>query len=479
MTSSPPLHDVSLPFARFMLDTPLENIPQETIAATKRSLFDTVGAMLAGSGPHGSAHKVVRMLSNWGGAQDSTVIGHDLKLPPPHAAFANGAMAHQFDFDDTHDEAVAHPTANTLSAALAVGESLQACEGSELLRAIAIANDLTCRLGLAIEGSLYEYPWTRPPIIGIWGATAAASMMLDLDENAIRSAFGLTLHQTANTLECLYSPNSEVRGLRDGFSTRNGVTAAYMAHNGIQADHTAFEGRFGLYQAYFRGEYQREVLLDRLGERFEGERVSIKPWPSARETHATIQTVLELRKNHGLDPTKIEKVLLHVGKTNLEFCEPGDMRRAPTSRMDALSSLPYAVAVALHYGNVPLQAYTKEKLRDPAIRDITKKIDWAVDDERSLDGTIEGGRVDITLSDGSVLSHTVRHAIGHPDYPLDKAFLFDKFRSCAEMSYVSPSDDSIQNLWDTIQNIESRPVSDLAQAIRSLCSERTIGMGAE
>src|SRR5690606_37243833 len=116
---------------------------------------------------------------------------------------------------------------NTLSAALAVGESLQACEGSEQLRAIAIANDLTCRLGLAIEGSLYEYPWTRPPIIGIWGATAAASMMLDLDENAIRSAFGLTLHQTANTLECLYSPNSEVRGLRDGFSTRNGVTAAY------------------------------------------------------------------------------------------------------------------------------------------------------------------------------------------------------------------------------------------------------------
>src|SRR5690606_22386634 len=149
MTSSVPFQDVSMPFAQFMLDTRLENIPQETIAATKRSLFDTVGAMLAGSGPHGGAHKVVRMLSHWGGAQDSTVIGHDLKLPPPHAAFANGAMAHQFDFDDTHDEAVAHPTANTLSAALAVGESLQACEGSELLRAIAIANDLTCRLVLA------------------------------------------------------------------------------------------------------------------------------------------------------------------------------------------------------------------------------------------------------------------------------------------------------------------------------------------
>ena len=347
MTQPPPT-DASRPFARYLLDTRLEDVPPVVIAATKRSLFDTVGVMLAGSGPHGGAHRVVRMLSMWGGLPSSTVIGHELRLPAPHAAFANGAMAHQFDFDDTHDQAVAHPTANTLAAGLAVAEALDGASGGDLLRAVVLGNDLTCRLGLAIEGSLYEYPWTRPPIIGIWGATAAASVLLGLDEDRIRSAFGLTLHQTANTLECLYSPNSEVRGLRDGFSARNGVTAACMAQAGIQADHTAFEGRFGLFHAYFRGEYRRAALLDELGSRFEGEHVSIKPWPSARETHATIQAVLELRDRHELDPASIRSVMLRVGKTNLEFCEPGDVRRAPPSRMDALSgTLPCRRATAM------------------------------------------------------------------------------------------------------------------------------------
>jgi len=477
MTQTAAPQDVSRPFARYLLDTRLEDIPRNVLAATKRSLFDTVGVMLAGSGPHGGAHKVVKMLSAWGGVRSSTVIGHDIQLPAPHAAFANGAMAHQFDFDDTHDEAVAHPTANTFSAGMAVAESLKHCEGSTLLRAIVLSNDLTCRLGLAIEGSLYEYPWTRPPIIGIWGATAAASILLGLDENQIRSAFGLTLHQTANTLECLYAPNSEVRGLRDGFSTRNGVTAACMSQAGIQADHTAFEGRFGLFHAYFRGEYRREALLDGLGSRFEGERISIKPWPSARETHATIQAVLELRSKHRLEPGSIRSIMLHVGKTNLEFCEPGHMRRAPPSRMDALSSLPYAVAVALRHGNVPLSAYGRGGLGDPAVLQIAQKVSWTVDDERSLDGTIEGGRVEITLENGDVLKHTVRHAIGHPDHPLDQAYLFDKFSSCGQMAFATPPQDAIQTLWDTIETLEERPLADLTQAVRALTTEHAVDAG--
>ncbi|NYT26071.1 MmgE/PrpD family protein [Alcaligenaceae bacterium] len=477
MTQCPPT-DASRPFARYLLDTRLEDIPPAVIAATKRSLFDTVGVMLAGSGPHGGAHRVVRMLSMWGGLPSSTVIGHELRLPAPHAAFANGAMAHQFDFDDTHDQAVAHPTANTLAAGLAVAEALDGATGGDLLRAVVLGNDLTCRLGLAIEGSLYEYPWTRPPIIGIWGATAAASVLLGLDEDRIRSAFGLTLHQTANTLECLYSPNSEVRGLRDGFSARNGVTAACMAQAGIQADHTAFEGRFGLFHAYFRGEYRRAALLDELGSRFEGEHVSIKPWPSARETHATIQAVLELRDRHELDPASIRSVMLRVGKTNLEFCEPGDVRRAPPSRMDALSSLPYAVAVALRHGNVPLTAYVSERLGDPAVLDIARKVHWTEDDECSLDGTIEGGRVSVTLDDGRVLTHSVRHAIGHPDHPLDRSYLFDKFASCGQMAAAPPSQQAIQELWGVIDTLETRPLADLTGAIRALNAGHTMNLKA-
>ena len=119
-TSAQP--DAAADFAKFLCETRYEDIPAAAIAATKRSIFDTVGVMLAGSGPNGTARKIVGMLERWGGTPESTVIGHAAKLPAPHAAFANGSMAHQYDFDDTHDEAVAHPTANSLSAGLAVAE---------------------------------------------------------------------------------------------------------------------------------------------------------------------------------------------------------------------------------------------------------------------------------------------------------------------------------------------------------------------
>jgi 2-methylcitrate dehydratase PrpD len=442
-----------------------EDLPAATLAATRRSIVDTVGVMLAGSGPAATASKLIPMLAAWGGVAQSTVVGHPLRLPAPNAAFANGAMAHQYDFDDTHDAAVAHPTANTLAAGLAVAEAVEGCSGRELLRAIAVGNDIACRFGLAIRGSLYEYAFTRPPIIGIWGATAAAACLLRLDAEHTMWAFGHTLHQTANTLECLYAPGSDVRGLRDGFSARAGVTAAYMAAAGVRGDVTAVEGRFGLFSAYFRGEYDPAQITDGLGTRFEGEQVSIKPWPSARETHATIRAVLELRERHAIRPDDVAEVRLHVGQTNLEFCEPAAARRRPPGKMDALSSLPYAVAVALAHGSMPLTAYTEAGLRDAMVLSLADRVSWQLDEARSRDGTIEGARVQLKTRDGRAFEHEVRHGLGHPDSPLTEAMLRAKFRDCAVMVRRPIADAEIDRLQAAVAALDASSVAAFAAAI--------------
>jgi len=457
--------DAASVYAEYLCDTRFEDLPKAVVAATKRSIFDTLGVMLAGSGPETSAHRLVLEVSRWGGTPEASVIGHPVRLPAVHAGFVNGAMAHQYDFDDTHDAAVAHPSANSLAAGLAVAEAAGEKSGAELIRAIALANDIVCRLGLAIRGSLYEYPWTRPPIIGIWGATAAAAALLRLEPQAIESAFGFTLHQTGNTLECLYAAGSDVRGLRDGFSVRNGITAALMARAGIQGDRTALEGRFGLFQAFFRGEYDPAVLTDGLGYRFEGAQVSIKPWPSARETHATIHCVIGLKAAHQLSADMVENIHLHVGRTNLEFCEPAQTRRKPTGRMDALSSLPFAVAVAMRHGGVPLSAYTSAGLEDAEVLDLARRVSWEADDERNRDGTIEGARVVVRLRDGRTFSRSARHGPGHPDDPLPDAFLVRKFRDCARMATRPAADDAVERISEIVHDLENRSVSDLVAAL--------------
>jgi hypothetical protein len=179
--------------------------------------------------------------------------------------------------------------------------------GAQLIRAIALGNDIVCRLGLAIRGSLYDYPWTRPPIIGIW---ARPRRIGAAEARARRNRVGLRIdaapdrqHPRVSLCDGLGSAR-----LRDGFSVRNGITAALMARAGIKGDATAIEGRFGLFQAFFRGEYDPNVLTDDLGSRFEGARRYRSSPGRRRGRHATIRCVIELHDMHALEAGSVENV---------------------------------------------------------------------------------------------------------------------------------------------------------------------------
>jgi len=458
-----PRQDASADFAAFIAAASFDRLPPALVAATKHAILDTIAVILAGSGAS-AAIGVRHMVSAWGGHEQATLIGAEGRLPAVSAAFVNAAAAHQYDFDDTHDAAVVHPTANALTAALALAEAAGDVSGADLLAAIAHANEITCRLGLALTGNLFDYPWTRPPVLGTFGAAAAAARILKLAPGQIRSAFGLTLHQACNTLECLYAPASEVRGLRDGFSVRNGVTAALMAEQGIIGDVTAFEGRFGLFNAFFRGDYRPEMLTGGLGEHWEAANISIKPWPSARETHATIHAALELKREHDFAAEEVRDVLLTVGKPNLEFCEPGEQRRNPARRMDALSSLPFAVATALTRGRVTLQGYTDAAIRDPETLAMADRVRWQLD--AGIDeGTIEGGRIRVTLADGRVLEGAARHGFGHPGEPLPAAVRRAKLDDCVAMMPRPLPPDRVQRIVDTVEALDTLPVSALTAAL--------------
>ena len=56
-----------------------------------------------------------------GGGDEASVVGAG-RVGSASAAFANGVLTHALDFDDTHPEALVHPTAVVVPAALAIGE---------------------------------------------------------------------------------------------------------------------------------------------------------------------------------------------------------------------------------------------------------------------------------------------------------------------------------------------------------------------
>lgn len=133
--------------------------------------------------------------------------------------------------------------------------------------------------------------------------------------------------------------------------------------------------------------------------------------------------------------------------------------------MDALSSLPFAVAVALRHGAVPLLAYRPTALQDTTVLALADRVGWELD-PTIREGTIEGGRVRVVLTDGRSFETAARHAFGHPGQPLPPEILARKFRDCAAMAAVPPGEAQIDRLLAVVGDLEARPLSDLVAALQ-------------
>ncbi|MGH2793881.1 MAG: MmgE/PrpD family protein, partial [Actinomycetota bacterium] len=156
--------------AAFCTELRFGSIPAETQHAAKRHILDTIGVALAASS-NGVASPIVDAVRAWAGAREASVIGHDYGAPAPHAALANGTLAHALDFDDTHVESVVHPSAFVVPAALAVAEESGA-DGRMLLTACVAGYEVSTRIGAAAPGWFHARGLHTTGVAGPFGAAA-------------------------------------------------------------------------------------------------------------------------------------------------------------------------------------------------------------------------------------------------------------------------------------------------------------------
>jgi len=124
--------------------------------------------MLGGSGSPG-IDELFGVIARWGGLAESRVLLRRIRLPAPQAALLNASMGHALDFDDTLDTGGSiHPGVSVL----AVCDSLGRVTGRDVLTAVALGLDISCRIALA---STLDRGWHRTAAIGVFGATAAAA----------------------------------------------------------------------------------------------------------------------------------------------------------------------------------------------------------------------------------------------------------------------------------------------------------------
>lgn len=447
--------DCSQALARFVAETRFEQLPPAAVAMTKRCLLDALGVTLAASTLGEGCGAFVELAREQGGAPESTLLGFGHKVPALMAAFANGSMAHALDFEDAHDRALTHPNAATVPAALAAAEARGDVDGKRILTAIAVGCEVVCRLGFALRVALDDYGWYPPPILGAFGATAAAAHIYELDAQQTLDAFSLALCQATCSAEIKHSPHSVIRAVRDAFAAKTGILSAQLAKRNIRGFDQPFEGQAGFFALYARGQYEPSELTTCLGERFAIETISFKPWPTCRGTHVYIEGALALAAAHSLQPDDIKAVRTCGHRINRMLAEPLASKQRPNTAIDAKFSIPFATATALVHGAVALDHFTPAALKDETVLGLARRISFeaADSDAHSVDDVTRGS-IDIDVIDGRTLSRRMERPFGHPDNPMSEAALLEKFLACGRYAANRSAAASLQKIADVVLSLD-------------------------
>jgi 2-methylcitrate dehydratase PrpD len=409
-------------FAEFAANFASEPVPEAILHHAKRSVIDWYAALLPGA-VEAPATLLEKSLSDeLDHGPSRLALGR--RATPRAAALINGTAAHTVEVDDIYREAIYHPGAPVIAAALAAAEASGA-SGDAFLKAVIVGYEISTRIGAAVARVHYRY-WHNTGTIGTFGAAASAAMIYELD--AKRFAHALATAATfAAGLQQAFRMDSMSKPLHAGRAAESGLLAAMSAREGVTGSLNIMEGDAGFGKA-MGGDPDWGKALSTLGREFHIASMTFKNHACCGHTFAPIDGVLEAQRQLGVAASDIARV--HVATYGEGLAVAGNPN--PWTPAEARFSIPYVVATALIHGSVRLAAFEPQRIADSATRDLMNRVELAVDP--AIDSAFPGRRaakVDIETVDGRTKQFLQPDRKGDPEIPLSDAELEGKFLELA------------------------------------------------
>src|SRR5690348_12197966 len=415
--------------ADYVAELRYEDIPPEVLERAKALTLDFLGSAIRARTDAESTPSLLSTLQTLGMDNDgaATVFGERRSFTPAVAALLNGALGHSLDFDDTHADSSLHPSAPVVPAAFAVAEMVGA-SGREVLTAIVAGYEVCCRLGNALDPtSHYARGFHPTATAGTYGAAAAAAKLYGLSAERIAAAFGVSGSQAAGSLQFLVNGAWNKR-YQVGAAAMNGVLAATLARNDFVGATESIEGKHGLLVGYSDNAHPDKVTSD-LGQSYETMKIGVKPYPSCRYTHAALDALIAMRREHNLTPDQIKRVEIGLHRNGITLTGDAATKRHPKSIVGGQFSMFFTGAVALDQGSFGWDDYSR--LGDKAVDALADKFDVVQDDRLEIGRTHPfGARVSITTDDG-VHERLFADPSGEPNSFPDAAAMQQKFLTLA------------------------------------------------
>lgn len=437
--------------ARFVCDTSFEQLPAETVHATKRMILDEIVCVAAAMDTP-MAKALVRLKTGVGGAPESGLFLHGDRLPAQGSAYIHAQLANLLDADETMLNKM-HTLSASVFSAFSLAERNRA-SGKELITAIATGYDISARIGLSLKqfvpdgkggqvfARLYGFSWMT------MGATASAGRVLGLNRQQLAMALG----QAYATTPVYFDQQRNKRAMmRDGpraswhkyqmtgAMAEAAINAAELVSYGWVAQSDIFDEDSEFWLSFGALDYDWDTMYDGLGERWYITDCAVKPYPFCRFGHQTLDLMTEIVETHALRPEDVEAI--HVRFPPHQLSEQLASTRFADEGMKLMSSLPTALSLVT-LGIPPGPKWFNADLTGEAVRSIARRVTYEIEpawgprlaEQMDRDGVLRYIPAEVTVKTncGKTFRRSAESACGDPwapDFAMSDAQLARKAHS--------------------------------------------------
>jgi 2-methylcitrate dehydratase len=423
------------------------DLTEKTQAAAKRALKDSVAVAL-GAFAHPATQAGRRFAELMSSSAGPCVIwGTSLRATPDVAALINGSLMRGYDYNDffVGRRNSGHPS--DITTGVIAAAEWKGVSGAKLLEGLAVGYEVVAAMFDCFSTAPGGWDYTN--LTGI-GACAAIARVIGLDYDQTREALGIAVvpHMSTDEVEsCELNTRGDLtmwKRFNGSDAVRNALQACLLASVGIEGAIRPFVGNNGFLQKMKNDMSTVPLLASLLDPARPLSRVAdtyMKLYPVGSVGQSAIRAALEARAEIA-DLSTIKEVRV--------FCEEGAYDHLVAIRQDAYNpisretadhSMPYIVAAAVLDGFVRVESFDLDRVLEPSrrafVRDQVKvEIDLSLGAmadgklKRASDGYLS--RVEIELSDGTVVQGSAKPFPGHPKAPFSDAEIEEKLRYNAE-----------------------------------------------
>ncbi|MGC2485525.1 MAG: MmgE/PrpD family protein, partial [Acidimicrobiales bacterium] len=370
-------------------------------------------------------------------------LPNDYRVSAEWAAWANGVAVRELDFHDTYLAAeYSHPGDN-IPPIQAIAQHRR-LTGRDLVRGIATGYEIQVDLARSI--SLHDHKIDHIAHLGP-SAAAGIGTLLGLEPDVIFQAVNQALHVTTTTRQSRKGAISSWKAYAPAFAGKMAIESVDRAMRGEGAPTPIYEGQDGVIAVLLDG--PDAVYHVSLPEPGESKRSILETYTKEYSAEYQAQALIDLARRLGPrigDPASVSEITIHTSHHTHNVIGTGandPQKFDPDASRETLDhSIMYIFAVALEDGTWHHEdSYSSERAHRPSTIELWRKITTAEDPEwtrryHSPDAQDKafGGRVSVTLADGTVLVDEIAVADAHPlgARPFSRADYITKFKTLSE-----------------------------------------------